>query len=121
MTKLMAITAHPQDLVERTGGTFAKHIERGDEVMWVSLTTGVVTHAFNTFPATGDDKLKDIDKVKEMKRQKLSRACKVLGVQSWKLLDFPENPMLSGFDEYSTVIELIREFRPDVVLCPPPD
>ena len=85
--------------------------------MFVSLTTDVVTHAFNVFPATGEDKLKDIDKVKEMKRQELSRACKVLGVQSWKLLDFPENPMLSGFDEYSTVIELIREFRPDVVLC----
>jgi LmbE family N-acetylglucosaminyl deacetylase len=88
--------------------------------MFVSLTTDVVTHAFNVFPATGEDKLKDIDKVKEMKRQELSRACKVLGVQSWKLLDFPENPMLSGFDEYSTVIELIREFRPDVVLCPHP-
>ena len=53
MTKLMAITAHPQDLAERTGGTVAKHIERGDEVMWVSLTSGVVTHAFKIFPAEG--------------------------------------------------------------------
>ena len=61
--------------------------------MFVSLTTDVVTHAFNVFPATGEDKLKDIDKVKEMKRQELSRACKVLGVQSWKLLDFPEGAL----------------------------
>ena len=65
MARLMAITAHPQDLAERTGGTAAKHIERGDEVMWVSLTTGVVTHAFNTFPATGEDKLKDIERIKD--------------------------------------------------------
>ncbi len=120
MTKLMAITAHPQDLVERTGGTFAKHIERGDEVMWVSLTTGVVTHAFNTFPATGDDKLKDIDKVKEMKRQELERAANVLGVQHWHFLDFPENPMILGMEHYKTVIELMRSFRPDIVITQHP-
>jgi|GEM_PF-3176809 LmbE family N-acetylglucosaminyl deacetylase len=57
MARIMAITAHPADLVERTGGTVLNHIARGDEAMFVSLTTGVVTHAFNVFPATGDDKL----------------------------------------------------------------
>ena len=30
--------------------------------MYVTLTTGVVTHAFGVFPVTGDDKLKAIDK-----------------------------------------------------------
>lgn len=120
MTKLMVIVAHPADLAERTGGTAAKHIERGDEVMWISLTSGVVTHAFDTFPATGEDKLKDFDKIKEMKRQELANAAKVLGVQHWHFLDFPENPMIVGFEEYKTVIELMRSFKPDIVITQHP-
>ena len=120
MARIMSITAHPADLVERTGGTVANHIARGDEVMFVSLTTGVVTHAFNVFPVTGEDKLKDVDKVKEMKRQELSRACDVLGVKKWEFLDFPENPMIFDYEQYAKVIGLIREFKPDVVLCPHP-
>ncbi len=118
MTRIMAITAHPQDLFERCGGTVANHLELGAEAMFVSLTTGVVTHAFDIFPATGEDKLKDADKVKEMKRQELERAAEVLGVQEWRMLDFPESPMMFGLDEYVAVVNLIREFRPDVVLCP---
>lgn len=120
MVRLMAITAHPQDLAERTGGTAATHIERGDEVMWVSLTTGAVTHAFDTFPATGEDKLKDIEKVKDAKREELERAASILGVQHWHFLDFPENPMIVGFDEYKTVIELMRSFRPDIMITQHP-
>ena len=118
--KIMVIAAHPQDPFERTGGTIAKHVARGDEAMFVTLTTGVVTHAFNVFPPTGEDKLKDIDKVKATKRQEFELGCKTLGVARWAFLDFPESPMLLGMDEYLVLINLIREFRPDVVMCPHP-
>ena len=65
MTRIMAVGAHPQDPFERAGGTVLKHMERGDEAMFVSLTTGVVTHAFNVFPETGEDKLRDVEKIRE--------------------------------------------------------
>ncbi|MBM3934648.1 MAG: hypothetical protein FJ319_10170 [SAR202 cluster bacterium] len=118
--KIMVITAHPADLVERAGGTVVKHINRGDEVFFVSLTTGAVTHAFNVFPEMGDDKLKDLQKVKDMKKAELDRACKILGVQKWTMLDFPENPMFFTMEEYKVVIKMMREFKPDTVLCPHP-
>jgi LmbE family N-acetylglucosaminyl deacetylase len=114
--KLMVFAAHPQDPFERTGGTIAKHLARGDQAMFVSLTAGVVTHAFNTFPATGEDKLRDIEKVKESKRQEFERAAKQLGLTDWRVLDFPESPLLVGLEEYIVLVNLIREFRPDVVL-----
>lgn len=120
MTKIMVIVGHPQDAFERAAGTVAKHLARGDEVMLVTLTTGVVTHAFNVFPATGDEKLKDVEKVKQSKRDEFDRAARVLGVTEWQVLDFPESPMLLGMDEYVTVVNMLREFRPDVVLCPHP-
>ena len=114
--KIMVITAHPQDPFERAGGTVAKHLARGDQAMFVSLTTGVVTHAFNIFPATGEDKLRDIEQVKEAKRHEFERAARLLGLTDWRVLDFPESPMLLGMDEYTVLVNLIREFRPHVVL-----
>lgn len=114
--KIMVFAAHPQDPFERTGGTVAKHLARGDEVMFVSLTCGVVTHAFNVFPATGADKLKDVEKVKDSKRQEFEQAAQVLGLTKWQVLDFPESPMLLGMEEYVTLVDLIREFQPDAVM-----
>ena len=118
--KLMTVAAHPQDPFERTGGTVAKHLARGDEAVFVSLTTGVVTHAFNVFPATGEDKLRDIEKVKDTKREEFERGARRLGLTDWRVLDFPESPMLLGMEEYRTLVDLLREFRPDVVLCAHP-
>ena len=116
LIKIMVFTAHPQDPFERTGGTVAKHLARGDQAMFVSLTAGVVTHAFGFFPPTGADKLRDIEKVKAAKRQEFERAAQTLGLTDWRVLDFPESPMLLGLDEYIVMVDLIREFRPDVVL-----
>lgn len=118
--RLMVVGAHPQDPVERAGGTVMKHLARGDEAMLVSLTTGVVTHAFNVFPATGADKLRDLERIKGLKREEFDRATGILGVTDHRIYDFAESPMLFGLAEYTTVVELIREFRPDVVLCPHP-
>jgi LmbE family N-acetylglucosaminyl deacetylase len=118
--RIMVVAAHPQDPFERAGGTVAKHLELGDQALFVSLTTGVVTHAFGVFPATGDDKLRDIEKVKDMKRREFDSAARVLGLTDWRVLDFPESPMLVGMEEYVAVVNLVREFRPDVVLFPHP-
>jgi len=118
--KLMVVGAHPLDAFERAGGTIAKHLARGDQAMMVTLTAGVVTHAFGFFPPTGDDKLKDIQRVKELKWAEFVRACKVLGATAWKTLDFPESPMLLGQAEYVTMVNILREFRPDVVICQHP-
>ncbi len=119
-TRIMVIAAHPQDPFERGGGTVAKHLDRGDESSFVSLTTGVVTHAFGVFPATGEDKLRDVDRVKAAKREEFETAAGILGITSWKLFDFPESPLAVGLEQYIAVVNEIRDFRPNAVLCPHP-
>lgn len=114
--RIMVFGAHPADPFERAGGTVAKHLQRGDQAMFVSMTHGVVTHAFNVFPKTGDDKLRDIEKIKAMKRAEFERGAKVLGLSEWRVLDFNESPLLVGLDEYITLVNLIREYRPDVMM-----
>lgn len=119
-TRILVVGAHPADPFERAGGTVAKHLARGDQAMLVSLTSGVVTHAFNTFPKTGADKLRDLELVKAGKLEEFERAARTLGVTNWRMLDFPESPLLVGLSEYVVMVDIVREFRPHVVLCAHP-
>ncbi|MGA7673237.1 MAG: PIG-L family deacetylase [Nitrolancea sp.] len=118
--RIMAIGAHPGDSIERAGGTVAKHVARGDEAMMVSLTSGAVTHAFNLFPATGDDKLKDFERIVAQKKAEFGRGVEALSIPSWHMFEFRESPLAMGMDEYVAAVNLIREFKPTVVLCPHP-
>ncbi len=118
--KIMVVAAHPQDPFERAGGTVAKHLARGDRAMLVALTNGVVTHAFGVFPPTGEDKLKDIEKVKASKRAEFERGAKALGVTEWEIFDFNESPLIVGLPEYIKLVNVIRTYRPDVVLTSHP-
>lgn len=118
--RIMVAGAHPGDPVERAGGTAAKHLLRGDAVLLVSLTSGVVTHAFNRFPPTGDDKLRDVEEIITIKRQEFARAADALGGAAWQMLDFHESPLLAGLEEYVAFVDLLRTFRPDAVLCAHP-
>jgi LmbE family N-acetylglucosaminyl deacetylase len=118
--RILAVGAHPADPVERAGGTLAKHAARGDDTMTLSHTTGIVTHAFNIFPATGDDKLAARDEVAARKRDEAHEAARLLGVATSEVLDWPESPMLFELSHYVTMVEILRDFRPDVLLCPHP-
>lgn len=118
--KVMVVAAHPQDPFERAGGTVAKHLARGDRAKLVALTTGVVTHAFGVFPLVGGDKLMDVEKVRAAKRAEFERGAKALGVAEWEILDFNESPLIVGLPEYIKLVNVIRDFRPDIVLTSHP-
>jgi LmbE family N-acetylglucosaminyl deacetylase len=118
--RIMVVGAHPADPFERAGGTVARHLARGDVAMLVSLTSGVVTHAFTSFPATGKDKLRALDAVVATKRDEFERAARMLGVQEWRLLDLPESPMHFDLEAYVIMVDLIREFRPHALICQHP-
>lgn len=118
--RIMVIGAHPADPFERAGGTVAKHLAQGDEAMFVSLTSGAVTHAFTSFPMAGEDKLAEFDAIVDVKRDEFDRAAKALGVEEWRLLDFAESPLVIDKESYIAAVNLIREFRPNVVICQHP-
>lgn len=118
--RILAVGAHPADPVERAGGTLAKHVARGDDAMLVAQTTGTVTHAFDLFPATGLEKLAIKPELDERKREELRDAAAALGVQNQVVLNFPESPMLFDLSRYIEMVEILRDYRPDVLLTPHP-
>jgi LmbE family N-acetylglucosaminyl deacetylase len=120
MKKIMVITAHPQDLCERAGGISALHVLSGDDVYWLTLTSGAVTHAFGMFPDTGEDKLANLRKVIDLKRDDLARAANIIGVQRFEMQNFPENPSMYNDSHYDWLIDRMREYRPDIVITQHP-
>lgn len=98
----------------------AKHVQRGDDARLLSLTTGVVSHAFGIFPATGADKLRDVERVKGTKRREFEADAAAIGASRSRLLDLPESPLIVGAEGYHAIVDEIRDHRPDVVLCPHP-
>jgi LmbE family N-acetylglucosaminyl deacetylase len=41
---VLAVGSHPSDIFPNIGGTVAKHVKRGDNVVLLTLTYGVEVH-----------------------------------------------------------------------------
>ncbi len=115
-SRLLCMFAHPDDEVFCSGGTIAKYIATGAEVMVVSVTKGDAGQIRDAKIATR----RTLGKVRE---QELFESCKRLGAQSVSCLDYGDGTLkdldLNLLVEH--VVKIIREFRPDVVITFGPD
>ncbi|MBG9588631.1 PIG-L deacetylase family protein [Cytobacillus firmus] len=108
--KILVIAAHPDDEVLGCGGTIAKHAISGDNVHIVILAEGM----------TSRSKKRDRERFKA-ELQNLSKSAKtandILGVNSLKLMDFPDNRIdsLDRLDVIKTIEELVNEYKPDIL------
>jgi LmbE family N-acetylglucosaminyl deacetylase len=109
--RLLGVFAHPDDESFCAGGTLARYIQAGAEAMVVSATKGDAGQIRDAARATR----RTLGSVRE---QELYAACKALGVQHARCLDYPDGK-LQHADRHQVVgdiVRLIREFRPDVVI-----
>src|SRR5574341_1391701 len=109
--KLLGVFAHPDDEVFCAGGTFAKYAAEGAEVMVVSVTRGDAGQIRDAQAATR----RTMGSVRE---QELQGSCRALGVQKCLCLVYGDGTLkdlnLSFLTEHVT--QIIRSFRPDVVI-----
>ena len=114
--RILGVFAHPDDETFCAGGTFAKYIASGAEVMVVSATHGEAGQIRSPRAATR----RTLAAVRE---QELHLACQRLGVQHALCLDYVDGTLSSVDAEEPTgrVVEIIRSFRPDVVITFGPD
>ena len=123
MRRLLAVTAHPDDETFGCGGTLARHAAEGVQVTLVCATRGEVGEISDPLLATREN-------LAQVREQELRNACDVLGVSELHLLDYrdsgmagtPENQhprALAQSDHVrlvGSVVEIIRKFRPQVVV-----
>jgi LmbE family N-acetylglucosaminyl deacetylase len=114
--RLLCVFAHPDDEVFCSGGTIAKYVSEGYEVMVVSATKGDAGQIRDANIATR----RTLGKVRA---GELDESCRRLGAQHAVCLDYGDGT-LKDLDIQilvEHVVRVIREFRPDVVITFGPD
>ena len=109
--RLLGVYAHPDDEAFCVGGTLAKYAAAGAEIMVISATRGEAGQIRDAFAATRRT-------LGEVRANEMRLACKHLGVQHCVCLDFGDGK-LRELDEallVTKIVEIMRHFRPDVVL-----
>ena len=104
--KLMAISAHPDDMEFGCGGTIGKWIREGWEGALVIATDG---RAGTSDP---DTKPEDLVKTREAEAR---AAAHVLGIQDVTFLGYPDGELDDTRELREHVVREIRRFRPEVV------
>lgn len=108
--KVLIIAAHPDDEVLGCGGTMARHVASGHEVVSVIMAEGLTSRDVKRDRGAHEAGLNELSEAAH-------RANKVLGVERLKLLDFPDNRMdsVDQLDINKTVERLIEEFLPNLL------
>ena len=103
MTKLdiLAIGSHPDDVELGCAATLAKEISKGKKVGILDLTRGELG-------TRGSAEIRD---------QEAARAAEILGVSIRQNLNFRDGFFVNDETHQMKIVQKIREFRPDIVLC----
>jgi LmbE family N-acetylglucosaminyl deacetylase len=107
----LAVYAHPDDPEISAGGTLARWAEAGAEV-WVLITT------------KGDkgtqDPAADPDALAAQRIEETAAAAARLGFAGTRHLHHPDGELVDDDELRGSIVRVIREVRPEVVLCPDP-
>lgn len=107
----LAVYAHPDDPEVSAGGTLARWAELGAEV-WVLITT------------RGDkgspDPAADLDALAALRVEETAKAAALLGFAGHFHLDHPDGELPDDRAVRGEIVRMVRELRPEVVLCPDP-
>ena len=107
--KVLAVGGHPSDVFPNIGGTVAKHVKRGDDVVLLTLTYGVEVHT-ERLVGKSEQEIKDI-----IHRQSTD-AANILGVDDYRFLDFGDTPLVSTREKLIELGETIQDVRPDLII-----
>jgi N-acetyl-1-D-myo-inositol-2-amino-2-deoxy-alpha-D-glucopyranoside deacetylase len=125
---LLALFAHPDDESFAAGGTLARYASQGVRVVLVTATRGEAGIVHDEGAANPED-------MGQVRERELRCACGVLGIQELRFLGYrdsgmagtPENQHPQAFCRAAPaavvgqILELFRQFRPQVVLTFGPD
>jgi LmbE family N-acetylglucosaminyl deacetylase len=107
--RILVIGAHPDDCEWLAGGTMARYTRLGHQVKTVSLTNGDAGH----LEMCGAP-------LARRRRDEAAAAAKALGAESL-VLDHHDGTLLPTLELRSEVIQVIREYKPDLVMSHRPN
>ncbi|WP_247004562.1 PIG-L deacetylase family protein [Halosolutus gelatinilyticus] len=102
--RVLAIVAHPDDADIFCGGTLAKHADRGDDVRIIHMTSG----EYGGVDTTEEE-------IAAIRREEARRSAAELGCEC-EFLDFEDGRIEQSLEDRLTIVDVIREHRPDAIL-----
>ena len=102
---LIFFGAHPDDVELSAGGTVAKSVKDGLRVGIVDLTRGEMGTRGTP----------------QIRKREAQNAAKALGATFRTQLDFQDGNLQTGREQELQIIELMRRYRPKLVIAPWPD
>jgi 4-oxalomesaconate hydratase len=109
---VLVISAHAVDFLWRCGGAIARYAQAGHQVRIIDLTFGERGESAEVWK--GDNSLTE-NAVKEVRRREAVGAAKVLGAEI-RFLDFGDHPLIMNKEHCLTIVDELRDFRPQIVL-----
>ena len=109
--RALAVYAHPDDPEISCGGTLARWAKEGSEVHLLICTRG---------EKGSPDPQQDPDELAATRKGEMAAAAEVLGLAGHRSLDNDDGELENTSDLRRQIVEMIREVKPDVVVCPDP-
>ena len=110
--RVLAIAAHPDDLDFGAAGTIAGWTSAGIEVSYCIVTDGDAGGFDESFPRA---------EIAPLRRAEQTAAAKAVGVTDLRFLGYPDGRVEASLGLRRDLARVIRQVRPDRVLCPSPE
>ena len=98
---ILAIGAHPDDIVLGCGATIAKEISLGKKVGALDLTRGELG-------TRGSAKIRD---------EEAKKSAKILGLSTRENLAFADGFFINDKEHQLKIIKIIRKYQPKIIIC----
>ena len=112
ISRILVITAHPDDVDFGSAGTVARWTEAGIEVVYCIVTDG---------DAGGSDPSISRPDMAVLRRAEQTAAAKQVGVHDLRFLGYPDGRVEATLGLRKDLARVIRQVRPDRVVCPSPE
>jgi len=112
VTRVLTITAHPDDVDFGAAGTIAAWTDTGIEVIYCVVTDG---------DAGGYDESVSRAEMVTLRRAEQTAAAKHVGVHDLRFLGYPDGRVEPSLRLRKDLARVIRQVQPDRVVCPSPE
>lgn len=112
--RLLVVGAHSADFVWRAAGAIAKHTAAGGEARVIALSYGERGESGELWKEPGQT----VDNVKRHRHAEATEAADAVGA-SFECFDLGDYPLEVGPEAIERLAELMRDFKPHVVLTHP--
>jgi len=110
--RVLVIVAHPDDVDFGAAGTIAGWTDAGIEVVYCIVTDGDAGGHDDSVPRT---------EIAPLRRKEQTAAAACVGVTDLRFLGYPDGRVEATLGLRKDLARVIRQVRPDRVVCPSPD